>query len=127
MRRIKGHGGWAGGVATICLGLSMAAGGQPAFAQFVCDSSIPGGPDGATAAGAGSVACGTNATANGAGTTAVGNGAGVTSAGTNNTFTGNSAGVNVNGNSNTANGLNAGVTVIGSQNTALATRLDPPF
>lgn len=37
----------------------------PANAQFVCDSTTPGGADGATATGAGSFACGTNATANG--------------------------------------------------------------
>jgi autotransporter adhesin len=46
----------------------------PAQAQFVCDSTTPGGADGATAA-AGAVACGTNATASGLQSTAVGNSA----------------------------------------------------
>jgi len=46
-----------------------------AQAQFVCDSTTPGGADGATATGTSSVACGTNANAVG-GSTAVGDSAG---------------------------------------------------
>ncbi len=46
---------------------------QAALAQFVCDSVVPGGVDGASAAGAGSVACGTGATALFANSAAYGN------------------------------------------------------
>src|SRR4051812_42772549 len=43
----------------------------PAVAQFVCNSTTPGGADGATAVGVNSVACGTNARAVG-GSTSIG-------------------------------------------------------
>jgi autotransporter adhesin len=59
------------GCATIAAGLLFMT---PAMAQFVCDSTTPGGADGATATGALSVACGTNATAGDTAATAVGAG-----------------------------------------------------
>ena len=45
---------------------------QPAAAQFVCDSTTPGGADGAAATGAAAVACGSNADASGDGSIAFG-------------------------------------------------------
>jgi hypothetical protein len=59
------------GAAAVLLGAPIAS--STAQAQFVCDSVVPGGADGATTDGsAGSFACGTDATANGVNTTAVG-------------------------------------------------------
>jgi hypothetical protein len=63
---------WA--VALMVAGAPIAL--STAQAQFVCDSVVPGGADGATTDGsAGSFACGTDATANGVNSTALGDGA----------------------------------------------------
>jgi trimeric autotransporter adhesin len=111
----KGRILWLAGWGGIVLGVGLPfAAPPPAQAQFVCD---PGG--GATAAGAGSVACGTNAEAVGGGTS-IGNSAGSNSDAGNlqNTAVGNSAGLTVDGSENTAVGVAAGQEVIGDRNTA---------
>ena len=55
-----------------CIVIAVCVGAPPAQAQFVCDSTTPGGADGATAAGIDAVACGTNATASGSASSAFG-------------------------------------------------------
>lgn len=106
-----------------------------AHAQFVCDSTTPGGADGATAAGGG-VACGTDAVATANSTsvgfeagenpdpgnlfnTAFGNQTGGTVEGDRNTAIGASSGTQVTGDQNTATGFATGQVVTGSRNTAV--------
>jgi hypothetical protein len=90
-----------------------------ALAQFVCDSTTPGGANGATATGAQSVACGSFAEAVGGGTS-VGAFAGLfpNAANTFNSAFGNAAGSNVTGDNNNAFGHNAGSSVNGVNNSA---------
>jgi hypothetical protein len=69
----------------IALGIFLDAVTATAYAQFFCDSTTPGGNDGAATLGARSVTCGTNAGAGASGTTQtfVGAGAGQNATGGN--------------------------------------------
>lgn len=78
----------------------------PAHAQFICDSTTPGGADGATA-GTFAVACGTNAAASGTTSTALGNGAsatGILSTAVGHSSTANNTSSTAVGNGSTASG-----------------------
>jgi hypothetical protein len=108
------------GTSLLVLGLSLPKGAQ---AQFVCDSTTPGGAAGAVATGTGSFACGTNAGTGAAATntfnTAIGAGAGQNVAGSGNIAVGDGAvGQNVTGHDNLATGSSAGLRVTGNGNSA---------
>ena len=126
-RSIRGGCRWKAGAAVAALGLMLAlAGPRPAEAQFICGGSGTGAEpqtaDGAAVAGAGTVACGTNAAATGNLTTAVGANAAATGSGT--TAVGNAAGFLDNpGNiQNSFFGSGTGAFVNGSNNSAFGTQ-----
>ena len=90
--------------AAVCGVLVIGLAPAPAAAQFVCNSTTPGGADGAEATGNFSVVCGTQA--------------GHFSNGRSNSAFGTAAGGFVNGNFNSAFGVGAGNTTIGDSNAA---------
>jgi trimeric autotransporter adhesin len=103
-----------GGTCALALAASFAA---PAQAQFVCDSTTPGGADGASASGTGSVACGTDANAvNGSASFGIEAGALADPGNVNNAAFGPGAGRGVTGSFNTGLGVGGGSAVTGDSN-----------
>ena len=95
----------------------------PAFAEFVCDSTIPGGSDGANASGGApnfNVACGTNANASGTNSlnTAIGRDSNSSGSFSRNTALGQAANATGDNSVNTATGAVADAHGTGSQNIA---------